>query len=127
MSARVIGWVSGVATTALATTATVCTSSEDIPDGATATLECWLQGRETTTGAVAFCHFVQTIKRVTGSGVLTIVGNIVSLVTMVAGSEAALAAAVPSIDASGFRPRMQVLGVALTNIEWFGDMRIRIN
>lgn len=124
MSLRIIDWKSGVATTAGAATSTIC-DSDVIPTNATVTVSVYLQGRETTTGAMASTSFEARGARVAGS--LALVGSAIALVTMAAGSDAALATAAASVVLNGNALRLQVVGVAATNVEWFGDMRVRVN
>lgn len=124
MSKKIIDWKSGVVSTSGAALATVC-DSDTIPDGATATVECHLQGRETTTGEVASCVIHHRAKRV--SGTTSLIGTLTSLLTMATGSDAGLATSVPEVVISSNKLRLQVTGVALKNVEWFGDMRVRVN
>lgn len=124
MSRRVIDWKAGVATTVGAASAILC-ETDDLPDGAGATFEIHLQGRELATGDVATAVFQHRARRV--AGVLSLVGNLTALLGFAAGSDAALAACAAALLVVGQRVRLQATGVVLTNVEWFGDMRIRIN
>lgn len=124
MSQRTIGWKSGVVQTVGAVAATVC-ATDTIPDGSTVHLKCYLQGRETTTGDIASTVFTHRARRV--AGVLTLVGVPTVLQSFAAGSDAAIAGATAAVVLVGNTLALQPTGVAATTIEWFGDMRVRIN
>ena len=125
MSVRIIDWKSGVATTTdAATPATIC-ESDNIPTGATATVDVYIQGRDAA-GNIASTSFQHRARNV--GGTLTLVGSITNLVTMALGSDAALSTAAASITSvAGPKLRLQVNGVVATTIEWFGDVRVRVN
>lgn len=125
MSRRIIDWKTGVVSTVGAVLGVVC-DSDVIPEGSTVTVDCFIQGRETTTGALASASF-QHRAQFPVAGALTLVGVLFQLLTIALGSDIALAGAVPAIVLSGGRMRLQVTGVAATTIEWFGDMKIRVN
>jgi len=125
MSHRAIDWTHDVATTVGVVTATAC-DSIPIPDGANATLEITLQGRETTTGEHAAWKAFHSLKKVGGK--LELVGTLVELITMAHGSDVALASAAPSlVVVDDSLVRLVVAGVAGKTIEWFADIRVRLN
>lgn len=128
MSQRIIDWKSGVATTVNASVVTV-TATDVIPDGTTVTLDIFLQGRETTSltnfGEIASTHFIVQATRI--AGVLSLVGTPTVVVSFAQGSNAALAGASAAVDVSANTLRLRATGVVGFTLEWFGDMRPRIN
>lgn len=124
MSQRINDWKTGVVTTA-SNVAVGIVTSDTIPDGSTAEVEMSLVGRNTATGEGARCRATTTVKRV--GGVLSAVGSLVELVTFAAASEGTLVGCVPSFAVVGNTIQGRVAGILATNIEWFGNMWIRIN
>lgn len=123
MSQKTIDWKTGVVSTVGATTSTVC-DTDAIPTGANVTVDGFLQGRDAA-GLMASTYIHHRGSNV--GGVLGLIGTLTSLVTFATGSDAVLATAVAAIVVTGTQLRLQVTGVATKTIEWFGDLRVRIN
>ena len=124
MNERTIDWKSGEVQTTGAVTVTVC-SSDVIPDSTSVMVDCSLEGRSAVSGEMASSRFCFQAKRV--AGVLTMTGAQVDIVTFASGSDAALAGCTATVDSNTNQLRLRVTGVAANTIDWFGDMRVRIN
>jgi hypothetical protein len=107
----------GVAQTSGAAAASIAETS-DIPDGAGISLSISCVGRETTTGEVARYKGEQGAKRV--SGTASLVGNLLAVLTMANGSDAALALCSVAVvqGSNANRYAVQCTGVANKTIEW---------
>jgi hypothetical protein len=84
----------------------------------------WVLGKDAA-GNTASAIGTTRGKRV--AGVVTIIGSLVDIVTMIVGSDAALNTSLYRINISSNDVQLQVKGVAATTIEWFGGFTIKIH
>lgn len=84
----------------------------------------WVVGKDAS-GNTASANGVHRGKRV--SGTITLIGSLVDIVTILAGSDVALNTSSYRININGNDIQLQVRGVAATTIEWFGGFDIKIH
>ena len=84
----------------------------------------WVIGKDAS-GNTATANGSHRGKRVSGTHAL--VGSAVDIVTILAGSDAALSTSAYRINNSGDDIQLQVKGVAATTIEWFGGFDIKVH
>lgn len=122
MSLRTIDWVSNVVTTTDATPTTL--ASVVVPTGCAASFVAEITGRNTATGATVVAARRVGAKNV--GGVVSLVGTVLSVMDSV---DAALATVLITmdLDVSGTSVCVRATGLIATSIEWFVDIRVRLN
>lgn len=120
MGKKTIDWVSGEVTTTDATSTVLL--SYPIPAGTACMFSAYVIGRNTATGDIITANREAAAKNVSGTS--TLIGSVQSLVTL---NDTTMALATVTIDVSAGNARVIVTGLAATSIEWFGDMRPRVN
>lgn len=120
MSLRIIDWVSNVVVTTDATPTTIATFN--VPAGCAASFVAEITGRNTATGATVVAARRVGAKNV--GGVVSLVGTVLSVMDSV---DTALATVLITMDVSGTSVRVRATGLIATSIEWFVDIRVRLN